>query len=114
MARYVLFALAGLALAFWAGWTGAEWRRDSMELVAERAAGMAADKARSEMEGMASKSARALEVKLDELKSTIPAGLRAELDKPVFGVDCLSDEYVRLYNEARKNAERTLSGKPEN
>jgi len=114
MGRQILFAIAGLALAFWAGWTGANWQRDSVELVAERAAGLAADKARSELQGVASESARALEVKLEELKGAIPAGLRAELDKPVFTNDCLSGDYFRMYNEASENAERTLSGKFKN
>lgn len=114
MGRQILFAIAGLALAFWAGWTGANWQRDSVELVAERAAGLASDKARSELQGVASESARALEVKLEELKGAIPAGLRAELDKPVFTNDCLSGDYFRMYNEASENAERTLSGKSKN
>ncbi len=52
MARDVLFVLAGLGLAFLAGWTGAEWKRDSVELVAERAAGLAADRARDQLQGV--------------------------------------------------------------
>lgn len=114
MARDVLFVLAGLGLAFLAGWTGAEWKRDSVELVAERAAGLAADRARDQLQGVASQSARQLEEKLEELKGAIPAGLRAELDKPVFSNDCLSGDYFGLYNAAAENAERTLSGKSEN
>lgn len=114
MGKNVLFAIAGLALAFWAGWGGADWKRDSVELVAERAAGLAAEKARTQMQDVASKSARAFEVKLEALKSAIPAGLRAELDKPVFNNDCLSGNYYRLYNTAAENAERTLSGKFKN
>lgn len=114
MARNVLFVLAGLGLAFLAGWTGAEWKRDSIELVAERAAGIAADRARDQLQGVASESARQLENKLEELKGAIPAGIRAELDKPVFSNDCLSDDYFRLYNTASENAEHTLSGKSKN
>ncbi|MDR6350695.1 hypothetical protein [Pantoea sp. SORGH_AS_0659] len=114
MARQILFAIAGLALAFWAGWTGANWQRDSVELVAERAAGLAADKARSQLQGVASESARALEVKLEELKGAIPDGLRTEVVKPVFTNVCVSDDFVRMYNEASEKAERTLSGKSKN
>lgn len=114
MARNVLFALAGLLLAFLAGWMGSEWKRDSDQLVAERAAGKAADKVREQVQGIASDSARALENKLEELKGAIPAGLRAELDKPVFSNDCLSGDYFRMYNAASENAERTLSGKSKN
>ncbi|WP_336999253.1 hypothetical protein [Pantoea agglomerans] len=114
MARDVLFVLAGLGLAFLAGWTGAEWKRDSVELVAERAAGIAADRTRDQLQGVASESARKLENKLEELKGAIPAGIRAELEKPVFSNDCLSDDYFRLYNAASENAERTLSGKSKN
>lgn len=114
MARDVLFVLAGLGLAFLAGWTGAEWKRDSVELVAERAAGIAADRARDQLQGVASESARQLENKLEELKGAIPAGIRAELDKPVFSNDCLSGDYFRLYNAASENTEHTLSGKSKN
>ena len=114
MARDVLFVLAGLGLAFWAGWTGAEWKRDSVQLVAERAAGLTADKTRDQMQDVASQSARKLEDKLEELKGAIPAGLRAELDKPVFNNDCLSGDYFRLYNNVSENTERALSGKSKN
>ena len=85
-----------------------------MELVAERAAGLAADKSRAALQGVASESARALEDKLEELKSAIPASLRTELDKPVFNNDCLSGDYFRMYNAASEKAERTLSGKFKN
>ena len=114
MARDVLFALAGLGLAFWAGWTGAEWKRDSVQLVAERAAGLAADKARDQIQGVASQSARQLEDKLEELKGAIPAGIRTEVVKPVFTNVCLSDDFIRMLNDASDKAERTLSGKSKN
>lgn len=106
-----MFTLIGLVIAFWAGWVGADWKRDSLELVAERAANIAADKSRSEMQGLASDSARTLEAKLEELKGAIPAGIRTEVVKPVFTNVCVSDEFVRMYNEASEKAERTLSGK---
>ncbi|MBE5254172.1 hypothetical protein [Mixta mediterraneensis] len=114
MGKEVLFAFAIWGLGLCAGWMAAEWRRDSVELVTERAAGLAADKARSELQGVASESARALEVKLEELKGAIPDGLRTEVVKPVFTNVCVSDDFVRMYNEASEKAERTLSGKFKN
>ncbi|WP_058959485.1 hypothetical protein [Type-E symbiont of Plautia stali] len=114
MARNVLFVIAGLLLAFWAGWTGSDWKRDSEELVAERAAGLAAGKVREDMQGVASQSASQLEGKLEELKGAIPAGIRTEVVKPVFTNVCVSDDFVRMYNEASERAERTLSGKSKN
>ncbi|MFS7361460.1 hypothetical protein AB6896_21750 [Rahnella inusitata] len=114
MARNVLFVIAGLLLAFWAGWTGSDWKRDSEELVAERAAAKAAGKVHEEMQDMASESASKLEGKLEELKGAIPAGIRTEVVKPVFTNVCVSDDFVRMYNEASENAERTLSGKSKN
>lgn len=114
MGKEVLFAFAIWGLGLYAGWMAAEWKRDSVELVAERAAGIAADRARDQLQGVASESARKLENKLEELKGAIPAGIRAELEKPVFSNDCLSGDYFRLYNAASENAERTLSGKSKN
>ena len=114
MGKEVLFAFAIWGLGLCAGWMAAEWKRDSVELVAERAAGIAADRARDQLQGVASESARQLEKKLEELKGAIPAGIRAELEKPVFSNDCLSGDYFRLYTAASENAERTLSGKSKN
>ncbi|ELP5444167.1 hypothetical protein QTT22_002061 [Salmonella enterica] len=34
--------------------------------------------------------------------------------KPVFTNVCLSDDFVRMYNDATASTERALSGKPEN
>lgn len=110
MSRLAVAVLAAVALAFCAGWKVATWQRDSVDLAVQKAA-----TATGKMfQGIASASARGLENKLDALKAGQPKEIRYELVKPVFTNVCVSDEFVRLFNTAADNAERTLSGKPEN
>lgn len=114
MVKYVLSAIGGLLLAFWAGWVGCDWKRDSDQLVIERAAAVAGNAATTQALAASGDSARRLETKLEELKGVLPASIRTEVVKPVFINVCLSDEFVGMYNEAVDKAERALSGKPEN
>lgn len=114
MVRNILLCVGSLLLAFWAGWVGADWKRDSDTLLIERAATVAGDKARQEAQTVASNSGRQLEQKLEELKGALPASIRTEVVKPVFTNVCISPDFVSMYNEAISAAERTLSGKPEN
>ncbi|MGP9438205.1 hypothetical protein ACT3RR_22545 [Ewingella sp. AOP8-B2-18] len=109
-------AMIGLAIlaVFGAGWKVGDWYRDSLDLVIDRAATAAGDKARSESQKIASQSGRALEEKLEALKNAQPVEIRTELLKPVFTNVCVSDDFVRMYNTAAENAERTLSRKPVN
>jgi|SRR5471030_1771232 len=109
-------AMIGLAIlaVFGAGWTVGDWYRDSLDLVIDRAANAAGDKARIEGQNIASKSARALEEKMEALKNAQPVEIRTELVKPVFTHICVSDDFVRMYNEAADNIERALSGKSVN
>lgn len=113
MVKYVLSAIGGLLLAFWAGWVGCDWKRDSDQLVIERAAAAAGNEATTQALAASGESARRLETKLEELKGVLPASIRTEVVKPVFINECLSAEYVGMYNDAVSKAERTLSGKPE-
>lgn len=110
MNRAGIAVLAGLALAFFAGWKVATWQRDSLDLAVQQAAAATGNVFRA----IASDSARGLEDKLAALKAGQPDEIRYEIVKPVFTNVCVSDEFVRLYNEAADNAERVLSGKPEN
>ncbi|EIS7785400.1 hypothetical protein L0202_004673, partial [Salmonella enterica subsp. enterica serovar Agona] len=55
-----------------------------------------------------------LEEQLEALKNAPPREIRTEVVKPVFTNVCLSDDFVRMYNDAVTSTERTLSGKPEN
>ncbi|WP_243466328.1 hypothetical protein [Sodalis glossinidius] len=57
------------------------------------------------------RSARELEEKLDALQQAQPKEIRTEVVKPVFTRVCVADEFVRLYNHASADAERTLSGR---
>lgn len=110
MSRAAVTVLAGLALAFLAGWNVATWHRDSLDLAVQKAAAATGNVFR----GIASDSARSLEDKLAALQADQPGEIRYEIVKPVFTNVCVSDEFVRLYNEAADRAERVLSGKPEN
>lgn len=95
------------ALAFACGWTVAGWQRDSIDL-AIRESATATGK---ELAGIASASGRRLEEKLEAMKEAQPREIRTEVVKPVFTNVCMSDDFVRMYNEAAAGTERALAGK---
>ncbi|EBE5441187.1 hypothetical protein CPJ90_24050 [Salmonella enterica] len=99
MDRVVAGWLMTVVLAFWAGWKAANWQRDSIDLTISRSASV---------------SGRKLEEQLEALKNAPPREIRTEVVKPVFTNVCLSDDFVRMYNDAAASTERALSGKPEN
>lgn len=114
MAKNVFLIVMSVVLAFWGGWVGCDWKRDSDQLVIERAATAAGNKATEAVLSVSGDSARNLEKKLEELKGVLPASIRTEVVKPVFTNVCVSAEFVGMYTEAVDKAERALSGKPEN
>ena len=103
-----------VAVAYFLGGLTADWRRDSLELAISTAATVAGDKSRQAMQDISGQSARELENKLEALANATPSEIRTEIIKPVFTNVCVSDDFIRLYNTAAENAERALSGKPEN
>lgn len=103
-----------VAVAFVWGWKTADWQRDSLELSISTAATTAANKTRATTQAIASDSARSLEIKLGELANAPPREIRTEMVKPVFTNVCVSDDFVRMFNDAAASAERALSGKPQN
>ena len=98
-------------LAFSAGWLVKGWYQDSLELVALKTANEVNNASLKAQQDLASQSARTLENKLEELANVQPSEIRTEIIKPVFTNLCVSDDFVRMYNEAIDSAERTLSGK---
>ncbi len=98
-------------LAFSAGWLVKGWHQDSLELVALKTANEVNKASLKAQQDLASQSARTLENKLEELANVQPPEIRTEIIKPVFTNLCVSDDFVRMYNEAIDSAERTLSGK---
>lgn len=98
-------------LAFSAGWLVKGWHQDSLELVALKTANEVNNASLKAQQYLASQSARTLENKLEELANVQPPEIRTEIIKPVFTNLCVSDDFVRMYNEAIDSAERTLSGK---
>ena len=98
-------------LAFSAGWLVKGWYQDSLELVALKTANEVNNASLKAQQDLASQSALTLENKLEELANVQPPEIRTEIIKPVFTNLCVSDDFVRMYNEAIDSAERTLSGK---
>lgn len=111
MNRAAGLGLAVLVAAFWLGWQANGWHRDSVQLAVERAASQAGEQSRQAAQAVASASARQLEGKLDAIRNAPPKEIRTEVVKPVFTRVCLSDDFIRMYNDAADRAERALSGK---
>lgn len=113
----LVFAL-GIA-SFGAGWWVNGLYHDSLQLNIERAAKQAGDKARAEAQAISRESARQLENQLENIANATPREIRTEVIKPVFtnvcvSPECVSPEFVSLYNRAAERIERELSGKPVN
>lgn len=113
--KYLIMSAAcvavALVMAFVAGWQAKSWQRDSLDLVVERAASAAGNKAGQQLQSIASASARDLDEKLEAIRNAPPKEIRTELVKPVFTNRCMSDEFVSMYNAAAEKASRALSGK---
>lgn len=107
-ATAIIFAFI---LAFGAGWLVKGWHQDSLELVALKTANEVNNASLKAQQNLASQSARTLENKLEALANAQPPEIRTEIIKPVFTNLCVSDDFVRMYNEAIDNTERALSGK---
>lgn len=107
-AMAILFAFI---LTFGAGWLVKGWHQDSLELVALKTANEINNASLKAQHDLASQSARTLENKLEELANAQPPEIRTEIIKPVFTNLCVSDDFVRMYNETTDSAERALSGK---
>lgn len=105
--------VAGLTVAFAAGWQAASWQRDSVDLAVTRASVAVAEQARQALQVLANQSGAALESKLEALRNVPNKTVYREIVKPVFTNVCLSAEFVSLYNDAVNHTERVLSGKPE-
>ncbi|EOK1143074.1 TPA: hypothetical protein ACS3AC_000957 [Klebsiella pneumoniae] len=61
-------------------------------------------------------SASKLEKRLQQLQDSELRGERVfslEINNPVFGRECATDDYIRLFNETSEAAERALSGEPD-
>jgi len=110
MDRVTVGVVLLLALAFASGWKVASWQRDSVDLAIRKTATATG----TQLASVASASGRKLEAQLEALKNAPPREIRTEVVKPVFTNKCMSDEFVRMYNDAVTSTERALSGEPEN
>ncbi|MBG3019825.1 hypothetical protein GHV24_07955 [Proteus mirabilis] len=107
-ATAIIFAFI---LTFSAGWLVKGWHQDSLELVALKTANEVNNASLKAQQDLASQSARTLENKLEALANAQPPEIRTEIIKPVFTHVCVSDDFVRMYNDAIERTERALSGK---
>ncbi|EAB8055720.1 hypothetical protein EXB42_19185 [Salmonella enterica subsp. enterica serovar Agona] len=107
MDRMVAGILLLSALAFASGWTVAGWQRDSIDLTIRNTAAATG----KDLANISSSSGRRLEEKLEAIREAPPREIRTEVVKPVFTNVCMSDDFVRMYNEAAAGTERALSGK---
>ncbi|HDU5201145.1 hypothetical protein [Klebsiella pneumoniae] len=110
MDRLVAGWLLLCVLAFAGGWKVATWQHDSVALAISKTATATGNR----LADVASQSGRRLEEQLEALKNAPPREIRTEVVKPVFTNVCMSDDFVRMYNDAAASTERALSGKPEN
>jgi len=114
MGKQLVIAVLALLAAFAAGWRVNAWYSDSVQLAITTAAHAAGESSRLAGEKVASESGRRLEEKLEALRDAQPTEIRTEILKPVFINECLSAEFVSMFNNAVDKAERALSGKPVN
>lgn len=110
--------LAGIILSvflvFGAGWLVGDWYHDSVQLTVERLANEITRQQAEQFKKISADSSRQLEDKLTELKANekhTEKIYRTEVIKPVFNNICISDEFIRMFNESSDNAARILSGK---
>ena len=94
-------------MIFCSGWTVAGWQRDSVDLAIRDTAAATG----KELADIASSSGRRMEEQLEALRNAQPREIRTEVVKPVFTNVCMSDDFVRMYNEAAAGTERALAGK---
>ncbi|UAN50084.1 hypothetical protein KGP26_20375 [Serratia sp. JSRIV002] len=101
-----------LVAVFYIGWIAHDWHTAKLALAANESA----DLTRQVVTEITRQSGEVLEKKLAELKANethTERVIRTEVIKPVFSNVCATDEYVRVFNQSVDQAERTLSGKPD-
>lgn len=110
--QYVLIAVVvSLALAFTAGWKASSWHQDSIELTAQKAADKASKQFQTEQTNLAADVINSLD---EWRKGNVQIQERVIHEKlqPVFSNVCVTDEYVRLFNEQTNRLSSSGSGKP--
>lgn len=115
--RYAVLLSAGqillLTLAFSAGWQVSGLYHDRLQQTAELAAVKAAGETRAQMLSLSQANSRRLEQQLQEIADAPPKAIRTEVLKPVFTHQCVSPEFVELYNTTARRLSATLSsGEP--
>lgn len=102
--------VVALVLSFGGGYTVAKWHQDSIELAAQKAADKASTKFQTEQKDIA----QDVMASLDQWKNSnvqIQQKVIHEKLQPVFSNVCVSDEYVRLFNQQTNSLSKKTDAK---
>lgn len=100
-----------IAVSFGAGMLVSNWHHDSIELVAQKAAKKSADNFQVEQ----SQIADGVQKSLDEWRQNnviIQEKITREKLQPVFSTVCVTDDYIRMFNEQTKSKSTSRTVKP--
>lgn len=106
--KYYLCA-ALIAIAFGAGVVVSNWHHDSLELVAQKAAKQSADSFQVDQTQIADDVQKSLN-EWRQNNVIVQEKITREKLQPVFSTVCVTDDYVRLFNEQTnsKSSSRTV------
>lgn len=103
--------IAALAISFFSGFTVSNWHHDSLDLAATNAAQKVADKFQTDQKAVADN----VVTSLDKWKQTNVQHnetiIREKL-QPVFYAKCVTDDYVRMFNQQTNTFSTSGSSKP--
>ncbi len=100
-----------IVVSFGAGMVVSNWHHDSLELVAQKAAKKSADSFQSDQAQIAD----GVQKSLDEWRQNnviIQEKITREKLQPVFNTVCVTDDYVRLFNEQTNSKSTSRTVKP--
>lgn len=112
MNKYALFFVS-LVTAFIFGYNVCSYKNDSVALIAQRTAERVGGQFQDKQKDIASEVITSLDDWKNSNRGMNETIIREKV-KPVFYVDCVSPEYLRLFNDTTNNYQRQtgLSGKP--
>lgn len=111
MKGYII--LGAVLISFILGYKISSWHQDSIELVAERAAIKSGESYQQDQKDLASRVITSLDEWKESNRGTNETIIREKV-KPVFYNVCVSEPYVKLFNDATNNYQRQAdsSGQP--
>lgn len=103
----IIAVVVAVVISFGSGITVANWHHDSVELVAQKAADKVADKFSGDQQSIADGVIKSLD-SWKENNVQIKESIIREKLQPIFTTQCVTDDYVRMFNE-QTNGKRTGS-----